>query len=142
MDSFFFPPEGPLELLLRGAGAGDIDGKQKLLEVDVSVLVGVEGAEDVVAELLSVARREKHLVHVDKLDRRQSAVRAVLLEALVPLLDGVLVVASLRLQKLQVLLGQALLALDAAHLESAATDRRLEQHWSREHSQSDRRLCC
>ena len=50
------------------------------LEVDVTVLVHVERPEHVVAELLGVAGREEHLVHVDKLDRRQLAVRTVLLK--------------------------------------------------------------
>ncbi len=108
-------PECPLELLLGGAGGGDVDGQEELLEVDVAVLVRVEGPEHVVAELLGVARREEHLVHVDELDGRQPPVRAVLLEALVPLLDGVLVVARVGLQELEVLLAQALLALDATH---------------------------
>ena len=39
-------PERPLELLLRGAGGGDVDGEQELLEVDVAVLVRVEGPEN------------------------------------------------------------------------------------------------
>ena len=39
-------PERPLELLLCGAGGGDVDGEQELLEVDVAVLVRVEGPED------------------------------------------------------------------------------------------------
>ena len=108
-------PEGPLELLLRGAGGGDVDGEEELLEVYVAVLVGVEGPEDVVAELLGVARREEHLVHVDELDRRQPPVGAVLLEPLVPLLYRVLVVPRVRLQELEVLLRQPLLALDAPH---------------------------
>ena len=72
--------------------------------------------EHVVAELLGVARGEEHLVHVDELDGREAAVGAVLLEPLVPLLYRVLVVARVRLQELQVLLRQALLALDATHL--------------------------
>ena len=45
----------------------------------------------------------------------QPAVGAVLLEALVPLLDGVLVVSGVRPEEVKVLLGQALLALDTAH---------------------------
>ena len=46
---FFCPtvlPERPLELLLCGAGGGDVDGEQELLEVDVAVLVRVEGPGD------------------------------------------------------------------------------------------------
>ena len=45
----------------------------------------------------------------------QPPVGAVLLEALVPLLDGVLVVSGVRPEEVKVLLGQALLALDTAH---------------------------
>ena len=108
-------PESPLELLLGGAGGSDVNGQQKLLEVDVAVLVGVERAEHVVAELLRVAAGEEELVHVYKLGRSQAAVGAVLLEALVPLLDRVLVVAGVGLEELQVLLTEARLALDAAH---------------------------
>jgi len=52
-------PESPFELLLGGAGRGHVDGEQELLEVDVSVLVGVERAEHVVAELLRVATGEE-----------------------------------------------------------------------------------
>ena len=36
-------PEGPFELLLGGAGGSDVDGEEELFEVDVAVLVGVEG---------------------------------------------------------------------------------------------------
>ena len=113
-----FLPERPLELLLGGAGGGDVDGEEELLEVDVAVLVRVEGPEDVVAELLGVARGEEHLVHVDELDRGESAIRAVLFEPLVPLLDGVFVVTCVSLEELQVLLGQTLLGLDTTHAVS------------------------
>ena len=44
-------PERPLELLLCGAGGGDVDGEQELLEVDVAVLVRVEGPEDMVISM-------------------------------------------------------------------------------------------
>ena len=108
-------PESPFELLLGGAGRGHVDGEQELLEVDVSVLVGVERAEHVVAELLRVTAREEQLVHVHELGRGEAAVGAVLLEALVPLLDGVLVVSGVRLEELEVLLAEAGLALDASH---------------------------
>ena len=108
-------PESPFELLLGGAGRGDVDSQQELLEVDVSVLVGVKRAEHVVAELLRVTAREEQLVHVHELGRGEAAVGAVLLEALVPLLDGVLVVSGVRLEELEVLLAEAGLALDASH---------------------------
>lgn len=36
------------------------------LKIYVSILVHVESAKDVVAEFDCVARREKHLIHVDE----------------------------------------------------------------------------
>ena len=108
-------PEGPFELLFGRSGTGHINGQQELFEVNVSILVGIEGSENVIAELLCVATREKHLVHVDELDRGQSTIGAILLEALVPLLDRVLVIASVGAQKVQVFLGQTLFTLDATH---------------------------
>ena len=71
-----------------------------------------------VAELLGVATREEQLVHVNELGRGEPAIGAVLLEALIPLLDCVLVVARVRLQELEVLLTETLLALNAAHAAS------------------------
>lgn len=53
--------------------------KQFYLKIYIAVLVHVESAEYVIAEFDSIPRREKHLVHVDKFCRCQSAVRAVLL---------------------------------------------------------------
>jgi len=108
-------PEGPFQLLLRGARRRDVDREEELPEVDEAVLVRVEGSEDMVAELLGVAAREEQLVHVHKLGRGQPTVGAVLLEPLVPLLDRVLVVAGVGLEELEVLLGQTLLGLDAPH---------------------------
>jgi hypothetical protein len=55
------------------------------LEVNVSILVGVEGPECMVAELLAVAAREQHFVHVHELRRRQLPIRTVLL--LTPYMD-------------------------------------------------------
>ena len=46
-----------------------------------------------VAELLCVATREEQLVHVNELGRGKPPIGTVLLEALIPLLDCVLVVA-------------------------------------------------
>merc|ERR1712038_1309432 len=79
-------------------------------------LLSVEGAEDVVAELLGVATGEEELVHVDELGRAERAVGTVLAEALVPLLDGGLVVPRVSLEELHVLLAQrVLLACDTTH---------------------------
>ena len=108
-------PESPFELLFWRPRRGHVDGEQELFEIYEPIFVRVKGAEDVVAELLCVAAREEQLVHVNELGRGQPAIGAVLLEALIPLLDCVLVVARVRLQELKVLLAQSLLALNAAH---------------------------
>jgi len=108
-------PERPFELLLRRPRRRHVDGEEELLEIDESIFVGVESAEDVIAELFCVTTGEKQLVHVDELGRGEPAVGTVLLEALVPLFNCILVVSSVRLEELQILLAEALLALDAAH---------------------------
>jgi hypothetical protein len=51
------------------------------LKINESIFVHVERAENVVAELFSVAAGEEHLVHVHELGRRQLSVRTVLLQA-------------------------------------------------------------
>ena len=68
-----------------------------------------------VAELLGVPAGEEKLVHVHELGRGETPIGAVLLEALVPLFNCVLVVSGVRLEELQILLAQAWLALDTAH---------------------------
>ena len=83
----FLLPERPVQLLLRAPAAGYVDGQQELLEVDVAVLVGVEGAEDVVAELVGVAGGEALGVDLHEGLGGQPAVGAVGLEALVPFLE-------------------------------------------------------
>ena len=64
-----------------------------------------------VAELLGIPRGEEHLVHVDELDRGQSAIGTVLFEPLIPLHYGVLGVVGVVGQELNVFLGQAVLRL-------------------------------
>jgi hypothetical protein len=51
------------------------------LKINESIFVHVERAENVVAELFSVAAGEEHLVHVHELGRRQLSIRTVLLQA-------------------------------------------------------------
>ena len=50
------------------------------LEIDVSVLVHVECAEHMIAELDGIAGWEEHLVHIDELGGSQPAVGAILLQ--------------------------------------------------------------
>jgi len=136
-------PEGPFELLLGRSRAGHVNSQEKLLKVDVPVLVGVEGAEDMIAELLGIARWEEHLVHVHELDWRQPAVGAVLFEALVPFLDGVFVVPCVSFEKLEVLLGQALLRLDAPHFAASLSPTPPPRGHTCARARSDaRRLLC
>lgn len=49
------------------------------LKIDVAVFVHVERAENMVAELFGIARREEHFVHVDEFSWRQTAIGTILL---------------------------------------------------------------
>ena len=80
-------PERPVEFLLWTPVRGDVDGEQELCEVDVAVLVRVEGAEDVLAELGGVARREELGVDLDERRLAQLSRGAVGYEAVVPFLE-------------------------------------------------------
>ena len=111
-------PESPVELLLGRPARGYVNSQQELLEVDCPVLVWVKcpgpirgehlvtwpvsanhsSPEDVCAELLRVAAREALAVDLNKHGRTQLPLGAVLHEALVPLLDGVLGQSQLSLR--------------------------------------------
>ena len=80
-------PERPVEFLLWAPVRGDVDGEQELSEVDVAVLVRVEGAEDVLAELRGVARGEELGVDLDERWLAQLSRGAVGYEAVVPFLE-------------------------------------------------------
>ncbi len=82
----FNSPEGPIELLLRTSTGGDIDGQEELLEVDVAVVIRVEGPKDVIAELIGVARRKTFAVDVHEGFGGEATVRAVTHETAVPFL--------------------------------------------------------
>jgi len=69
-----------------------------------------------VTELFCIPTGEKHLVHVHELGRSESAVGTVLLEPLVPLLDGGLIISGVRLEEVHVLLGQLVLAAETPHV--------------------------
>ena len=68
-----------------------------------------------VAELTGVSRWETLAVDLHEADRVQVAVRAVLLESLVPLVDGVLVVMSVCLEEIHLLLGEPILGRLVPH---------------------------
>lgn len=79
--------EGPLQLpggLPRGR---HVQGNDVLLEVQGSVVVGVERAEDVSRVALGVAFGEKAAVDLLELSGSDAPRRALLLEVLVPLAD-------------------------------------------------------
>ena len=84
---FLNSPERPVKLLLWAPVGGDVDGEQELGEVDVAVLVRVEGAEDVLAELGGVARGEELGVDLDERWLAQLSRGAVGYEAVVPFLQ-------------------------------------------------------
>ena len=84
---FLNSPKRPVEFLLWAPVGGDVDGEQELGEVDVAVLVRVEGAEDVLAELGGVARGEELGVDLDERWLARLARGAVGYEAVVPLLE-------------------------------------------------------
>merc|ERR1719431_187111 len=88
-------PEGPVEFLLCGPAGG---------EVDVAVLVRVEGAEDVLTEITGVPLGEESAVDVDEGLSGEFSRGTVRYEACVPFLDGVLVVPCVVLQEEEVLL--------------------------------------
>ena len=98
-------PESPVEFLLGTTAGRDVYGKEELLEVDEAVLVRVEGAEDVVTELVSVACGEALAIDLHEGGWGEAAVRAITFEAFVPLFDRVLVITGAGLKELQVLLG-------------------------------------
>jgi hypothetical protein len=83
--------ECPVELVLHLAAAGDAQGADELLKVDGSGLVGVEHPEDVVGERRGVAKGEELPVDLLELLLGEHARGAVLDEALVPLLQLLLV---------------------------------------------------
>ena len=83
-------PECPVEFLLGAAAGGDVDGEQELPEVDEAVLVRVERPEDVVAEVAGVARGEALGVDLHEGRGGQLAVGAVGDEALIPILETIL----------------------------------------------------
>ena len=85
-------PESPVQFLLRAACRSDINSQEKLPEVDEAVLIAVKGAEDMFTKLSGIPRREALAVDLHEGPRVELAIRTVHHEALVPLLDGVLVI--------------------------------------------------
>ena len=82
----FIWPERPVEFLFRASRRGDVDGQEELLEVDESVVVGVEGPEDVIAELVRVSGGKALAVDVHESLRGQATVGAVAHEPTIPFL--------------------------------------------------------
>ena len=97
--------EGPLQLARGLARGGHVQRDDVLLEVQRSVVVGVERAEDVLGVGGGVALREEAGVDGLELLRADAARGTLLLEVLVPLADLVLRELGVELQVLQDLLG-------------------------------------
>jgi hypothetical protein len=73
------------------AARGDAERADKLFEVDRAVLVRVEHVEDIVCKLPRIAKGKELLVYPTELGLVELAGRTVLAEALVPLLQLLLV---------------------------------------------------
>lgn len=76
--------EGPPQLFVQSAPAGDAQGADELLKVDGPVLVFVKDVEYVLCERRRVAEREELLVDARELGLVKHTRGAVLQEALVP----------------------------------------------------------
>ena len=108
-------PESPIKFFLRTAIARHIDSQEELLEVNETILITVEGPEDMITELLGIASREALAVHLAKGGRSQLACWAVRYEALVVTCDCGLVIGCLCEEKVQVLPGQNTMRRLCAH---------------------------
>jgi len=73
------------------AAAGHTEGADELFKVDRAVLVFVEYVEDIVGKVIGLAKGEELLVDFAELGLVELAGGAVLAEALVPLLELLLV---------------------------------------------------
>ena len=72
--------KGPLEFLLGFSCWRNVDGEEEFLEVDASAVVGVERAEDVLAELVGVAFRKETRIDVEEFAARQLTIGTITLE--------------------------------------------------------------
>ena len=72
--------EGPLELLLGFSCWRNVDGEEEFLEVDAPAVVGIERAEDVLAELVGVAFRKETRIDVEEFAARQLTIGTITLE--------------------------------------------------------------
>ena len=79
-------PESPVKLLFRTSAWSDIDSQEELLEVDVSVVIRVEGPKHVIAELIGVAGWKAFAVDVHEGFGGEATVRAITHETAVPFL--------------------------------------------------------
>jgi len=83
--------EGPFQLLLQTASAGDAECTNKLLEIDVAALVFIKDVENILSKLPRIAKGEKLFVYPTKLCLVQMTRWTVLFKTLVPLLEFLLV---------------------------------------------------
>ena len=122
-------PESPIKFFLRTAIARHIDSQEELLEVNDTILITVEGPEDMITELPGIAGREALAVDLHEGRGVQPSIRTVRHEPLVPLLDGVLVILGVHHEELHVCLRQPVLAAlcphDAGYGDWAVVSRQL-----------------
>ena len=87
---FFNKPESPQKFFPRRPGGGDIYGHKEFFKINRPAFVRIESAENVLAKLFCVPRREKHFIHVNEGLRCEFSTGAVLEEACVPLSGGII----------------------------------------------------
>ena len=117
-------PESPVQFFFWGSTAGNIYGKQELLEIYEAILICVKSSEDMITEFWDIPRGETLAVDLHEGVCSEPAIWAILLEPLEPLLDCLLIVPSVGGQPSQVRLGQIFRfgSLPTHSLTEVATD--------------------
>lgn len=82
---------------------GDVDGHHELLEINVSIPIGVKGSEDVLTKLVRVATTRAQLILFFKCAWLKVAFWAVLHKDLKALPDFILIEGGVELEVLHVL---------------------------------------
>ena len=82
---FLNKPESPQKLFPWRPGGGDINGHKEFFKINRPAFVRIECAENVLAKLFRVSRREEHFIHVNESLRSEFSTGAVLQEARIPL---------------------------------------------------------
>ena len=99
-------PESPIQFILRSPTGSDVDCEKELFEIYEPIFILIKSSKHMITELFRISSEKTISVDVHERVWCQLSIRAVLLEPLVPLNDGVHTVVGVGSQVLQVLLGQ------------------------------------